>query len=327
MILACDLGGSKCNLALVQKQNNAFRVLRKQRYASRAFPGLGDMVGAFLEEVRAILASSPSGCLTAAGFGVAGPVIGGAARLTNLGWVLESSSLAKQLGLPQVALLNDLEATGYGLPCLQDDHVHVLNSGVRKPGEAQALIAAGTGLGEAILHWHDGRYLVAPGEGGHCDLAPRSAREIELLRHMKRAGGPVSCEMVISGRGFALIHDFLAAGKRHDDGDADPAPGITRRGLEGSCSVCVETLDLWVSLYGAEAGNLALKALAVNGVIVAGGIARKILPKMTDGTFFTAFCDKANFREMLAQIPIHIVVTDEAPLLGAAAEAARLLAV
>ena len=197
-----------------------------------------------------------------------------------------------------------------------------------RPAQPQALIAAGTGLGEAILHWNGSRYVVAPSEGGHCDFAPRTEKEIELLRHMKKANGPVSFEMVLSGRGFRDLARISEPGVRHpsfDQPDADPAPEITQRALDGSCPVCVETLDLWTAIYGAEAGNLALKALSRGGVFVAGGIAPKILPKMKDGTFLRAFREKEKFEEMLSRVPVQIVLNQEAPMLGAAAEAARVL--
>jgi len=201
-----------------------------------------------------------------------------------------------------------------------------LNVGKRRPRAAQALIAAGTGLGEAILNWSGRRYIAAATEGGHCDFAPRTDQEIELLRFLKKSGEPVSFEMVLSGRGFLTLHEFLDPSVRHEGFDAsgvDPAPEITRRALEGSCPVCVQALDLWVSIYGAESGNLALKALSLGGVFVAGGIVSKILPKMTDGTFFTAFCRKEKFSDLLSQVPVHMVLSDQTPVLGAAAEAAR----
>jgi glucokinase len=327
MILAGDVGGTKCDLALVEKQERIFSVRHQRRYRSREFSRFEEIVAAFLKEARPIVAASQARRVIAAGFGVAGPVIGGQARLTNLDWEVNADSLARQIGVHSVVLLNDLEATGYGLPWLEAGQMLVLNPGTPRPQAAQALIAAGTGLGEAILHWSGGRYVVAPGEGGHCDFAPRSEQEIELLRYMKKAGGPVSFEMLLSGRGFLTLHQFLDARVRHPDFDgsqADPAPGITRRALDGSCPVCAEALGLWTSLYGAEAGNLALKALSLGGMFVAGGIAPKILPKMTDGTFLRAFCQKSKFENLLSQIPVHLVLGDQAPLVGAAAEAARV---
>jgi len=330
MILAGDIGASKCNLALVEKRGDSFHVRHKRGFPSRSFARLADVVVAFLGEVRQFVASAPEAKIVAAGFGVAGPVVAGQARLTNLGWEVDAESLARQIGTGCVVLLNDLEATAYGLHWLGPSQLHTLNAGTAQPRAAQALIAAGTGLGEATLHWSGDRYIVAPTEGGHCDLAPRTEQEIELLRYMKRAGEPVSFEMVLSGRGFLTLHEFLDPRVRHpgfDGSQTDPAPEITRRALDGSCPVCVQALDMWVSLYGAEAGNLALKALSLGGVFVAGGIVARILPKMSDGTFLRAFCLKSKFAELLSQIPVQVVLSDEAPLLGAAAEAARTLAI
>jgi len=332
MILAGDIGGTKCNLALVEKREGGFHVRHKRSYPSRAFARLADIVAAFLGDgqARELVASAPGGKIVAAGFGVAGPVIAGEVRLTNLGWGVDAESLARQLGAGSVVLLNDLEATAYGLCWLGPGHLHTLNPGTPRPRAAQALIAAGTGLGEAILHWSSGRYSVSPTEGGHCDFAPRTEQEIELLRYMMRAGEPVSFEMVLSGRGFLTLHEFLDPRVRHpgfDDSATDPAPEITRRALDGSCPVCAQALDMWVSLYGAEAGNLALKSLSIGGLFVAGGIVAKILLKMADGTFLRAFCLKSKFAGLLSQIPVQVVLSDEAPLLGAAAEAARDLGI
>jgi len=330
MILAGDIGGTKCNLALVEKREDGFHVRHKRSFPSRAFSQLAEIVAAFLAEAREFVASAPAGKIVAAGFGVAGPVIAGQVRVTNLGWGVDADSLARQIGVGGVALLNDLEAAAYGLRWLGSGQIHTLNPGTPRPRAAQALIAAGTGLGEAILHWGGDRYIAAPTEGGHCDFAPRTDQEIELLRYMKRAGEPVSFEMILSGRGFLTLHEFLDARVRHpgfDGSETDPAPEITRRALDGSCPVCVQTLNLWVSVYGAEAGNLALKTLSLGGMFVAGGIVARILPKMSDGTFLRAFCQKSKFAGLLSQIPVHVVLSDESPLLGAAAEAARALGI
>ena len=328
MILAGDIGGTKCNLALMEQDGHAFKVFFRAHYPSQHFASFADVLSAFLNDARETLAPSAAGKILAAGFGVAGPVMGSSAHLTNLNWNLERGAIERQLGTTKVALLNDLEATGYCLPWLKPEELYVLQAGSPPHESHCALIAAGTGLGEAMLRWNGQRYIVEPSEGGHCDLAPRTDREIELLRFMKRTPGPVSCEMILSGRGFYSVHQFLAPDVQHagfEQNGAGSAPEITKRGLEGSCSVCVETLDVWTALYGAEAGNLALKGLAFGGVFVAGGIAPKILPKLKDGTFARAFCEKAKFAERLSQTPIRIVLNEEATLFGCAAEASRLL--
>jgi len=325
MILAGDIGGTKSNLALLDGKGDRFRVVFNHRYPSHEFTRFEDIIDDFLSRGRDFLSAAPTGRIQAAGFGVAGPVIGRGVRITNLSWGIDADALDRQLGTRHIVLLNDLEATGYSLACLAPEDLCILNKGLPAPQGTQALIAAGTGLGEAILTWNESRYVVGPSEGGHADFAPRTEQEIELLRYLKTLYKFVSFELVVSGRGFLTLHEFLNKRIRHpsfDEHGADPAPEITRLGLAGSCPVCVETLDLFVTLYGAEAGNLALKALARGGVFVAGGIAPKILPKMQNGKFFKAFCEKEKFQELLSHIPIHIVLNEEAPLLGAAAEAA-----
>jgi glucokinase len=330
MILAGDIGGTKCNLALVEKHEDRLLIRHQRRFSSRQYPQFSGIVAAFLTEAREAMASSKAGRIEAAGFGVAGPVIGTRVSVTNLDWELDADALARQIGAGGVVLLNDLEATAYGLPWLPADQIHALNTGKPRPRAAKALIAAGTGLGESLLHWDGDRYIVVPTEGGHCDFAPRTDQEIELLRYMKKIEEPVSFEMILSGRGFRTLHEFLDGSVRHagfEGSGVDPAPEITRRALDGSCPICVRALDLWVSLYGAEAGNLALKTLSLGGMFVAGGIAAKIMPKMSDGTFLRAFCHKSKFAALLAEIPVHVVLSQDAPILGAAAEAVRVLGV
>jgi glucokinase len=325
MILAGDIGGTKSNLALLEKNGDRFRPVFSHRYPSHEYTRFDDIIEDFLARGKDYLSGSPIGKIAAAGFGVAGPVIGRGVRITNLSWGIDADVLERQLGTRHVVLLNDLEATGYSLAWLAPEDLCVLNQGSPAPHGTQALIAAGTGLGEAMLTWNGSRYIVMPSEGGHTDFAPRTEKEIELLRYLKSLHEFVSFELIVSGRGFLTLHEFLNPSVRHpsfDEPGADPAPEITRLGLEGSCPVCVETLDLFVTLYGAEAGNLALKALARGGVFVAGGIAPKILPKIQSGKFFAAFCEKEKFHELLSRFPIQIVLNQEAPLLGAAAEAA-----
>ena len=377
MILAGDIGGTKCNIALVEavagaaggagggivdgnarapavsgasgvassgassvpssaarspletdpgSHANGYRISFLRRYPSLKYAQFADVLAEFLRDAAGVLATSPAGKVTAAGFGVAGPVIGRSVRVTNVDWSIEAAALERQLDTPHVVLMNDLEATAYSLPWLGPSDMISLNAGVPAVQAPQALIAAGTGLGESTLHWCGGRYVVTPSEGGHTDFAPRTEQEIGLWRHIKQTNKFVSYELIISGRGFQTIHQFLNATEHahsHQPG-VDPAE-ITRRGLEGSCPICVQTLDLWTSIYGAEAGNLALKAFARGGMFVAGGIAPKILAKMKDGTFLRAFREKEKFEELLSKIPVQLVLNEDAPLLGAAAEAARAL--
>jgi glucokinase len=262
--------------------------------------------------------------VVAAGFGVAGPVIENHVRATNLPWTVDAKILERELEVEKIVLLNDLGATGHSIEHLAPEEFTVLNAGKPEPGGTMALLAAGTGLGQSFLVWDGTRYRIAPSEGGHSDFAPHTEQQIELLRFMRRRYPQVSWELILSGRGFRTLHEFLAPDVKHasfEDPDADPAPEITSKGLAKTCPVCVETLDLWTSIYGAEAGNLALKVLALGGVYVAGGIAVKIIEKMKDGKFVAAFKDKWKFENLLANIPVSVVLNESAPLLGAAYEA------
>lgn len=327
MILAGDVGGTKCNLALFEVRLGALRRVAQRRFESKKYSRFEDIIREFLRQVES---GSEVGRpkITAAGFGVAGPVIDQAVRATNLPWLVEGASLERALGAPRVVLLNDLEATAHSLEILRPSELCTLNEGKPAPQATRALIAAGTGLGEAILFWDGARYAVAATEGGHADFSPHTEQEIELLQFLKKRHAHVDSELILSGRGFRNIHEFLDPAVRHpsfDAPDADPAPEITHLGMAGECPVCAQTLDLWTAAYGSEAGNLALKTLARGGVYVAGGIAVKILPKLKDGTFVQAFCDKAKFSILLEHIPIYVVLNEDAPLLGAAVRAAALI--
>jgi glucokinase len=327
VILAGDVGGTKCNLALFEVSGAARAKVFDHRYDSRAFPQFDQIISKFLVDARDVLSQAGARGIEAAGFGVAGPVIDGRVKATNLPWTVDASTVAAELKTPHVVLLNDLEATGYSIANLSPSELFLLNRGVPAPHATRALLAAGTGLGEAILFWDGSRHVVASTEGGHTDFPPRTEQEIEFLRYMKKQHEYVSVELILSGRGFRAIHLFLDPSVRHPSFELpeadDAAPEITRLGLAGECLVCVQTVDLWVSMYGAEAGNLALKALARGGVWVAGGIAVKIRKKMEDGTFFRAFCEKEKFGALLAQIPIQMVLNEEAPLIGAMSQAMR----
>jgi glucokinase len=323
VILAGDVGGTKCNLALFAEKDGKLTAVFKQRYASKEFAKFDLIVKEFSRVAASHLAGD---AIVAAGFGIAGPVINNRVRATNLPWVVSADTLAKELGVAHVVLLNDLGATGYSIEYLAAEEFCVLNGGKPERGGTRALLAAGTGLGQSILAWDGGRYTVIPSEGGHADFAPHTDQQIELLRFMRRRFPQVSWELILSGRGFRTLHEFIDPSVSHasfEDPDADPAPEITRRALEKSCPVCVQALDLWTEIYGSEAGNLALKVLALGGVYVAGGIAVKILPKIKDGTFIRAFQDKWHFEKLLSNIPVSVILNENAPLLGAAYEALR----
>jgi glucokinase len=325
MILAGDVGGTKCNLALFEVHGQEYEKVVQHRYESREFSSLDEIIKKFLAETLHDANNARPGQIQAAGFGVAGPVINNRVKATNLPWIVDRATLTRELATDHVVLLNDLEATGYSVGLLKPSEISVLNQGVASPRSTQAVVAAGTGLGEALLIWDGDRYVVVSSEGGHTDFAPRTEQEIELLRYMKRSNPSVSVELILSGRGFRIIHEFIDAAVRHpsfDIPEADSAPEITQLGLAGLCPICVQTLDLWVAMYGAEAGNLALKVLARGGLWVAGGIAVKIRKKMEDGSFFRNFCEKEKFAALLSEIPIFMVLNEDAPLIGAMSQAA-----
>jgi glucokinase len=326
VILAGDIGGTKSNLAVFAERDGRLAPVVQQRYTSHEYAGFAEMITEFLKQAELACGKKRIVC---AGFGVAGPVVENRVHATNLPWIVDGREMQKVFGFEHVVLLNDLEATGHSLAHLRDDELCVLNKGVPQPGGTRALLAAGTGHGQALLVWNGKGYRVAPSEGGHSDFAPHTEQQIELLRFMRKRTAHVTWELILSGRGFRTLHEFLDPSVRHDSfdepGDA-AAPEITRRGLDGSCPVCVSALDLWTAIYGAEAGNLALKVLALGGVYVAGGIAAKILEKIKDGTFMKNFCDREEkFEELMRNMPVTVVLNEDAPLLGAAWQARETL--
>lgn len=322
MILGGDIGGTKCNLAVFQEEGATLHPVFQRRYATRDFSTFEDLIAHFLRQG----AKNGGRQISAAGFGVAGAVVEGRLHANNLPWTLNPSELAQRLdvSLENIVLLNDVVATAWGLDQLPAKDLAVLNRGVPQPNATRALMAVGTGLGEALLVWDGRHYRVFPSEGGFAGFAPRTDREIQLLTYLKKRLPQVCCEDVLSGRGIRAIHEFLDPDVRHPSFDGpggDSAREISENACAHSCRVCVETLDVWTEAYGSEAGNLALRALAVGGVYVAGGIAPKILSKMQDGAFFRAFRDKTKFSPVLARIPIYVVLNEDAPIWGAAYQA------
>jgi glucokinase len=334
MILAGDIGGTKTLLGLFESGGGRERPrpIRSFEYSTLAHADLTGMIQAFLKDERAAGATVSEAC-----FGVAGPVIDEAAELTNVPWRVDARKVATAFGIPRVSLLNDLEAMAYAVPVLVDSEVLVLQKGNAKPegpgdpGGNIGLIAAGTGLGESLLHHTNdtngsGRFIPVPSEGGHADFAARSEREIGLLRDLTTRFGRADVEHVVSGRGLVNIHRYLhrgpcAAGIRIGDPEAPPL--ISQAAIERRCAECVETLDLFVDAYGAEAGNLALRGVTTGGMFVGGGIAPKILPLLTSGAFVRAFRAKPPLEEMLDLMPVKIILNAQAGLLGAAVFAAR----
>jgi glucokinase len=325
VILAGDVGGTKTALALFERRGRALTVVREGVLPSQGFATLTDAIRQFLTDD--VPASIDAACV-----GVAGPVIDGRCTATNLPWVIDEADLATCLGTPRMRLVNDLEATGHGVLRLPRSALAPLQTGTTRKG-SMALIAAGTGLGEVLLVWDGRRHHVVGSEGGHTDFAPRTDLEAELLRFLREEFGRVSYERVVSGPGLYNIYRFLLATDGSSEPEwlrsrmesGDPSAVVAEVALDHGDSRAVQALDLFVSIYVAEAGNLALKTLAVGGVFVGGGIAPKIRAKLEDGTFVAAFRDKGRLGEMMAGIPVHLVLEPRAALLGAAAVARSLL--
>jgi glucokinase len=322
MILAGDIGGTKTNLGLFDASGGTLRSERQQSFPSKSHSGLEDIIKKFMtDDAQAV---------TAACFGVAGPVVGGQSITPNLPWVVDSQNLARMLGLESVTLLNDLESTAYGLAELKPEEMATLNPGVSASGNA-ALIAAGTGLGVASLFWDGDSFLPSASEGGHMDFAPRNELEIELLRFMLKEYRHVSIERLLSGPGLYNIYRYLTS-----VGDAQEVPAIQERlreddpskvianaALAGESELCVRAMDLFAALYGATAGNVALLLKATGGLFIGGGIAPKILEKLKDGVFMQAFLDKGRLTPLLETVRVQVVLNDKTALLGAARVAAR----
>ena len=324
MILAGDAGGTKTMLALFEPGGRAPVLVREATVPSREFDSLEAIVERFL-------AAGPRGDITAACVGIAGPVLDGRAVTPNLPWVVDERRLAAAIPAPRVRLLNDLEATAHGIWALGEDELVSLQSGALRRGNL-AVIAAGTGLGEAIVVIDGGRRTVIATEGGHADFGPRGELEEDLLRYLRKEFGHASYERVLSGPGLVNVYRFLrdtgVAGEASQTAErmaaGDPAAVITELGVDGADRLCAMALALFVSVYGAEAGNLALKALAVGGVIVAGGIAPRILPALRAGSFVAAFRDKGRLSSLMETIPVFVALNPKTALLGAARVAASL---
>jgi len=326
MILAGDIGGTKCNLAVSEEHGTSLQPVFKRRYATSEFSSLEELIERFFHECAAETGETPEGKINGAGFGVAGAVVDGRLVANNIPWELTASALARRLHLEieQLTLINDLVATAYGLAHLTPEDFLVLNPGTPQFNGNQALIAAGTGLGEAMIIWDGRQHRASPSEGGSADFAPRTEREIQLLQFLKKRLARVSCEEIFSGRGFRKLHEFLDPGVVHptfQEPEAASASEITHNAMAGACPVCVEVLDWWIDAFGAEAGNLALRVLAYGGVYFAGGIVLKILSKLPESTFCRSFADKGRLSSVLANIPISVVLNEDAPLLGAAHQA------
>jgi glucokinase len=338
MLLAGDIGGTKTNLAVFSPEAGPRAPLAEATFPSARYPSLEALVREFLSQVDLV------GGLSEAVFGVAGPVTAGRAAITNLPWVMGERQLREALNLSSVRLLNDLDAIAHAVPFLEPADLHTLNVGQPAPGGAMAVIAPGTGLGEAFLTWDGSRYRAHASEGGHADFAPTNPFEVELLRYLQGRFEHISYERVCSGRGLLNIYAYLKDSGCADEpawlteqlaAADDPTPVIVNAALtrhrpplngesgvlslsKGRCELCVATLNAFISILGAEAGNLTLKVMASGGVYLGGGIPPRILPALRQKRFLEAFRHKGRMSGLLARVPVHVILNPKVALLGAA---------
>ena len=318
MILAGDIGGTNARLAYFQAQNGHLTVAAEGVFPSRGHSGLDEIVTQFVK--------SQSQRPDVACFGVAGPVRNGKVETSNLPWTVEASRLASELQLPTAILINDLEANAWGIASLGEKDLIALNRVKGTPSGNQAVISAGTGLGEAGLYWDGKSYDIFACEGGHTDFAPRTELEIELLRFLTARFGHVSYERIVSGPGLVNVYQFFRDTHRGEEpawlteefAHGDAAAAISRAAVSGKSPLAEHALDLWISIYGAEAGNLALKLMATGGVYLGGGIAPKLATKLAGPLFIQAFLSKGRMQPLLESIPVRIITNDKIALFGAA---------
>ena len=352
MILAGDIGGTKTYLGLFESTQTGITPVREERFWNADFSSLEDILTEFMETPQ----TGPEDCseredngeeesldkvplsfepvsLLAVCLGVAGPVQDNRCRATNLPWVIDGNSLATHLKTNTVRLLNDVEAMAYGVLALGEDETELVHGPSTVQGhQNKGLLAPGTGLGEAILYWDGQRYHPLPSEGGHASFAPNTDAEIELLRYLRTHYLHVSFERVLSGDGLHTIYQFLRDTKQNEPTwfaeklpTGDPAALISEAALNGKPDICVQALDLFVSILAGEAGNMALKGLTKGGIYLGGGIVPRILPKLREARTWKAFVSKGRFKRFLSSIPVHVILNDKAALLGSASFGAQLL--
>lgn len=324
-LLAGDIGGTKTILRLEEVGAKNRQVLAEATYPSSDYAHLNEIIIQFLKDKG----DPPQGSCLA----IAGPILNHTAQLTNLSWHLDAQQMQQDLQIPQIRLINDFAAVGYGILALEPADLRRLQNVPAAPQQPIAVLGAGTGLGEALLVWEQDQYEVLPLEGGHSDFAARSELEIGLLRHLLKQHDRVSVERVVSGQGIPAIYEYLCQSEfappspevQDQLQTQDPAAVIAHHGLNKTDKLCDQTLEMFVAAYGAEAGNLALKSLPFGGVYIAGGVAPKLLPRMQDGTFLRNFLAKGRLRSLLETIPISLILNPKVGLMGAALVAARLL--
>lgn len=317
LVLAGDVGGTSTRLAYFEADAQGLVVLAEARYLSREHSSLIEIVRRFAKQHGQV---AERAC-----FGIAGPILEGRVRTPNLPWNIESIELAEVLGLPQVRLINDLEANTYGIAALKEKDLFTLNAGTADPTGTVAVVSAGTGLGESLAYWDGNAHRPLPSEAGHADFAARNELEAELLLYLQSKHGRVSYERVLSGPGLLDIYRFLRDKRYFQEDEAiiaamnagDAPAVITRGALDGSCPLCSKALDIFVAVYGAEAGNAALRFLATGGVYLGGGIAPKILDRLRGASFMMAFASKGRLSSLVQSIPVHVILNERTALLGA----------
>jgi glucokinase len=326
LILAGDVGGTNTRLGLFEVNRGRLRLLLEKTFLSKNYKGLENMLKEFLRG---------KGGIAAACFGVAGPVTQEVVIATNLPWWIDIQSLQKVLSLKKMEVINDLVANAYGISVLKKRDFETLNVGKEKKGN-QALISAGTGLGEAILFWDGKQHVPSPSEGGHIEFGPRNHLEMELFNYLSERFDHVSYERILSGEGLSHVYQFLKDSKRFGSEPSwlsekmkgeDPAEVISEMARLKKNRLCSRALDLFTSIYGGAAGNLALQVMAIGGVYIGGGIAPKIIWKLKDGTFVKGFKDKGRLSRIVAPIPVKVIMNEKTALLGAASRAMNLLRV
>jgi glucokinase len=314
-IVAGDIGGTKTHLALIDQKNPRL-ILKQKKYPSKDFENLEEILLDFLQGESLV----QTAC-----FGIAGPIENGKCHATNLPWIIDSKAISKRLNISQVHLINDLEANAWGISWLKDDELVTLNEGIKEITGNQALIAAGTGLGEAGFFWNGREHFPFACEGGHCDFGPMDQEQLELWRFLKAQYDHVSYERILSGPGLVSLYQFFVQTGKEKECEMtkkamqidNPSKVITEKALKKECKACMRALDMFVFIYGGEAGNLALKFLAFGGLFIGGGIAPKIVDVMKNGLFLKGFLSKGRFSKLLSQIPIKLILNENTALLGA----------
>lgn len=330
LVLAGDLGGTKTLLQLAVVEGGEFHSIYERRFDSIAYADFNALVGDFMRAAAFLPAAAQP--VEAACFGVAGPIHGQSAKITNLGWTISTGALSAEFGIVNISLINDFAAVGCGIEALHERDMVSLQAGDAELHGTRVVLGAGTGLGEGVLVWQGDHYQALPSEGGHVDFAPSDEVQDGLLRHLRPIFGHVSYERIVSGDGLVKIFEYLVESGlesatpalRHAMLENDPAAAISEFGLDGRDPAALRALDMFIAIYGAQAGNLALTTLARGGVYVAGGIAPKIIARLKRGGFVSAFNDKGRFSALMQGIPVHVVMNPKVGLLGAVLVASRL---